>query len=124
MAGPDVQLRFGNPRGVADVAAQIRGQVILRAAQATVNRVQDRVKHPAAESLSARLVNQYSAVIDGPRGGPGLIRPVRAKMLRFQVAGQTVFARQVQGVGLGPLIAAESQRITLFELDVNGVRVK
>lgn len=124
MAGPNVQLRFGSPKGVADVAAQIRSQVIVRAAEATVNRVRDRIQHPAADALRVRSVNQYSALIDGPRGGPGRIYPVRARVLRFQVGGQTVFARSVNGVGLGPLIAAESQRITLFEIDPSGVKVK
>lgn len=124
MAGPDVQLRFGNPKGIADVAAQIRSQVIVRAAEATVNRVKDRVKHPAADSLSVRAINQYSCLITGPRGGPGPIYPVRAKALRFQTGGVTVFAKKVNGVGFGPLIAAESQRITLFEIDADGVVVK
>jgi hypothetical protein len=124
VAGTSVSLKFGNAKGIADVAAQIRGQIIERAAQATINRVQDRVKHPAADSLRTRKVNQWSCLIEGPRGGPGPIYPVKAKVLAFQVAGQTVFARQVQGVGLGPLIAAESQRITLFEIDADGVVVK
>lgn len=125
MAGPNVQIRFGNPKGIADVAEQIRSQVIVRAAQATVNRVQDRVKHPAADSLTVRPVNQWSCLIDGPRGGPGPIYPVRAKALRFTPkGGGVVFANKVNGVGFGPLIAAESQRITLFEIDANGVVVK
>lgn len=124
MAGPSVQLRFGNPAGIADVAAQIRGQVIVRAAQATITRVQDRVQHPAADSLTVRPINQFSCEIDGPRGGPGPIYPVNAQVLAFKVAGEQVFARKVQGVGLGPLIAAESQRITLFEIDADGVVVK
>lgn len=106
------------------MAAQIRSQVIVRAAQATVNRVQDRVKHPAADSLTVRSVNQYSAIITGPRGGPGRIYPVTAQVLRFTVSGQVVYARSVNGVGFGPLIAAESQRITLFEIDPSGVKVK
>lgn len=124
MAGPSVQIRFGNPKGIADVASQIRGQVIVRAAQATINRVQDRVHHPAADTLQVRPINQWSCEIDGPRGGPGPIYPVKAQVLAFTVAGSQVFARKVQGVGLGPLIAAESQRITLFEIDADGVVVK
>lgn len=124
MTGPNVQLRFGNPRGIADVAEQIRSQVIVRAAEATITRVQDRVKHPAAQALRVRPVNQWSCQIDGPRGGPGPIYPVNARALRFVVAGSVVYAKRVQGAGLGPLIAAESQRITLFEIDANGVRVK
>lgn len=124
MAGPNVRLRFGNPKGVANVAAQIRSQVILRYAEATVERVQARVDHPAAAALTARPVNQWSADITGPRGGPGPIFPVRANVLRFEVAGQVVYARSVQGKGLGPLIEAEAQRVELPELNVNGVRVK
>jgi hypothetical protein len=125
VAGPSVQLRFGNARGISDVAAQIRGQIIERAAQATINRVQDRVKHPAAETLHTRPVNQWSCLIEGTRGGPGPIYPVRAKVLRFSPkGGGVVFANKVEGVGFGPLIAAESQRITLFEIDADGVKVK
>lgn len=90
-----------------------------------MHRVQERVKHPAAETLTVRPVNQWSCEIDGPRGGPGPIYPVRAKVLRFVgKSGSVVFANKVQGVGLGPIIGAESQRITLFEIDADGVKVK
>lgn len=124
MAGPEVTLKFGNPRGIADVANQIRSQIIVRAAQATLARVQDRVQHPAAEALTVRPINQWAAEIDGPRGGPGPIYPVSAKALRFVVNGTVIFARKVNGAGLGPLIAAEAGRITLFEIDAEGVIVK
>lgn len=124
MSAVNSRVTFGNPRGIADVAAQIRSQIIERAAQATINRVKDRVNHPAADSLTTRPINQWSCEIAGPRGGPGLIVPVRAQVLRFTVAGETVFARKVNGAGLGPLIAAEAQRITLFEIDADGVKVK
>lgn len=124
VAATSVSVRYGNPRGVSDVAAQIRAQIIVRAAQATIDRVQDRVNHPAADSLRTRPINQWSCLIDGPRGGPGMIYPVNARVLAFTVGGTTVFARKVNGVGLGPLIAAESQRITLSDLDVSGVVVK
>lgn len=123
MAGTSVNLRFSNPRGIADVAEQIRSQIIERAAKATINRVQNRVQHPAADALRTRRVNQWSCLIEGPRGGPGPIVPVKGKALRFVTGGSVVFASRVNGVGLGPLIEAESQRITLFEIDADGVRV-
>lgn len=122
MAGPDVRIRFGNPKGVADVAAQIRAQVIEQVAQATVERVQARVDHPAAQTLRARSVNQWSAEIDGPRGGPGPIRPVRARALRFVASGAVVFAKRVMGTGLGPLIEAEAKRVSTIY--TGGIRVR
>lgn len=121
MSAVNSRLKFGSPLGVAQVAAQIRAQVIVLAAEAVIERVQSRVVHPAAESLTARPVNQWSCQITGPRGGPGPIYPVNASVLRFEVAGQVVYAKKVQGAGLGPLIATEAARLS--ELDTNSVKV-
>lgn len=121
----EVRVKFGDPKGIADVSAQIRAQVIRAVAEATVERVQDRVKHPAAQSLGVRGVNQWSAEISGPRGGPGIIRPVRAKALRFvPKGGGVVFAKYVRGVGLGPLIEAEAGRVQTSDVDTDDIKIK
>lgn len=121
----DVRVRFGNPQGVAGVSAQIRAEVIKRIGEATIDRVQARVDHPATRTLTARGVNQWSVDISGPRGGPGIIRPRRAKALRFTPkGGGVVFAKSVRGVGFGPLISAEAARVTADELDTRSVIIK
>lgn len=111
MAGVSVQ--FGRPVGMEQVSAAVGAQLSRGIAEQVVERVQKRVSHPAAASLRAVGVNQYAATITGPRGGPGIIRPVRAKALRFVGrSGGVVFAKQVNGAGLLPLIVAEGERIS------------
>jgi hypothetical protein len=125
VAGPSVSVKFGNPKGVANVAAQIRAQVIVRTAEGVIARVQERVQHPAAQTLTARGVNQWSASITGTRGGPGPIYPVKAQALRFSPkGGGVVFAKKVQGVGLGPLIEAECARVQTKDVDLTNIRIK
>lgn len=110
MAG--VRVRFGRPEGAREVEALIGAQLTAAMAETVVAKVKARVNHPAADSLQAVSVNQYAADIRGSRGGPGIIRPVRAKALRFVVGGRVVFAKQVNGAGLLPLIVAEGSRIS------------
>lgn len=86
-------------------------------AEQVVQRVQARVQHPAAQTLKAVGVNQYSASVQGSRGGPGIIRPVRAKALRFVGRGGVVFAKSVNGAGFLPLIVAEGSRISQVDAD-------
>lgn len=107
-----VGVRFGRPQGAEQVAASLGAQLSIALAEAVVERVQKRVNHPAADTLQAVGVNQYAADVRGTRGGPGIIRPVHAKALRFVVGGRVVFAKKVDGAGLLPLIVAEGSRIS------------
>lgn len=115
-----VRVVVGRPDAVkvAQVSAQVSADVVKALGEGVIKRVQERVKHPAADALTTQGVNQNAAVISGPRGGPGVIKPVRAKVLAFNwpKAGGKVFFASVNGVGLGPLIEAEANR--LAESDV------
>ena len=116
-----VTVKVGRPDSVkiAQVTAQISADLVKALGEGVIKRVQDRVQHPAADSLQVTGVNQYAALIGSPRGGPGIIRPVRARVLAFpwkKMGGGTFFFKQVNGVGLGPLIEAESRK--LAESDV------
>lgn len=123
-AGINYRVRVGAATGIAGVSAQARASIIKRIAEGTVKRVQERVRHPATRSLRSRGTNQWSADIYGPRGGPGIIRPVRAKVLAFKVKGVQVFARSVNSPGLEPLINAEAARLTAVELgNLNDPRI-
>lgn len=123
MAPPiEVQLKFGDPQGVAGVASQIRAQLIQEIGEETISRVRSRAPHPATYALRVAGVNQWSAEISGPRGGPGMIYPVRAKALRFvPKGGGVVYAKRVRGVGFGPLIEAEANRVE--SVNTSGIRV-
>lgn len=95
------------------IGAAVGAQLARGIAEQVVQRVQSRVSHPAARTLRAVGVNQYAATISGSRGGPGIIRPIRAKALRFPGrGGGIVFAKSVNGAGLLPLIVAEGERIS------------
>ena len=107
-----VRVRFGRPEGAEQVQAAIGAQLSKGLAEAVIQRVKARVNHPAADTLQAVGVNQHAADIRGTRGGPGIIRPVRAKALRFEVGGTIVFAKKVNGAGLLPLIVAEGARLS------------
>lgn len=108
----EVRVRVGRPQGARAVDDYVNAQIVRLVAEETINRVQRRVDHPAADSLSVTGINQFRADISGPRGGPGIIRPIRAKALRFvPKSGGVVFAKYVRGVGLGPLIEAEANRV-------------
>lgn len=114
-----VRVKVGRPDAAktADITAQVSADVVKALGQGVIDRVRKRVNHPAADALSVTGINQNAAVIGGPRGGPGVIRPVTAKALRFvPKSGGVVFAQSVQGVGLAPLIGAEANR--LAESDV------
>lgn len=118
MAG--VRVRFGRPEGMREVEAALGAQLTRAMAETVIERVKSRVKHPAADSLVAVGVNQHAADIRGTRGGPGIIRPVRAKALRFvSRSGQVVFAKEVNGAGLLPLIVAEGERVS--QTDVTSI---
>ena len=115
-----VRVVVGRPDAVkvAEVTAQVSADVVKALGQGVIERVQKRVQHPAADALQVAGINQNAAAISGPRGGPGIIRPVRARVLAFNwpKAGGDVFFASVNGVGLGPLIEAEANR--LAESDV------
>lgn len=108
-----VRVKVGRPDAakVADVTAQMSADIVKALGEGVIERVQKRVQHPAADALQVTGVNQNAALISGPRGGPGIIRPIRAKALRFQWRGATRFFKSVRGVGLGPLIQAEANRL-------------
>lgn len=65
-------------------------------------------------------VNQWSADIANVPG-PGVIRPVRAKALRFNPGGGFIFRNQTKYVGLEPLLQAEARRIQTSELDLESI---
>lgn len=115
MAG--VRVQFGRPEGAEEVTAAIGAQLTIALAETVVEKVRDRVNHPAADALQASGVNQYAAVVTGPRGGPGPIYPVRAKALRFVGRNGIVFAKRVDGAGLLPLILAEGERVGQQDVD-------
>ena len=108
-----VSVRVGRPDAAkaADVTAKVSAEIVKALGEGVIKRVQKRVNHPAADALSVTGINQNAAQISGPRGGPGLIRPVRAKALVFEWNGATRFFASVNGVGLGPLIEAEARRL-------------
>lgn len=108
-----VRVTVGRPDAAktANVTAQVSADIVKALGEAVIERVQKRVNHPAADSLTVTGINQNAAAISGPRGGPGIIRPVRAKALRFQWNGAIRFFTHVNGVGLGPLIGAEANRL-------------
>lgn len=118
MAASPLQIRVGTVPGseLRQQLAPVRAAVTKAVAQATVDRVQARVSHPATAALKAVGINQYQAEIRGPRGGPGIIRPVHASVLVFTVGGKKVFAKHVRGVGFGPLIEAEAKRVTTSDV--------
>lgn len=50
--------------------------------------------------------------IESSRGGPGIIRPIRAQALRFVTkGGDVVFAAYVRGKGIAPLIVSEARKL-------------
>lgn len=109
MAGLRVQ--FGRPSGAEALQAKVSAALTTALAESVVERVQDRVRHPAAQTLRVVSVNQYAARIVGTRGGPGPIYPVRARALRFHWRGRVRFASRVDGAGFLPLIMAEGSRL-------------
>ena len=115
-----VRVVVGRPDAikVAEVTAQVSADVVKALGDGVIQRVRKRVNHPAADALTVQGINQNAAVISGPRGGPGIIKPVKARVLAFNwpKAGGDVFFASVNGVGLGPLIEAEANR--LAESDV------
>lgn len=117
MTGVSVKVGRPDAAKTADVTAQLSADLVKALGEAVIERVRARVNHPAADALTVSGVNQNAALIGGPRGGPGVIRPVKAKALRFtSKSGGIVFAKSVNGVGLGPLI--ESEANLLAETDV------
>lgn len=126
MAG--LSLRVGTVPGtqLRAVTNPMRAAITIGVARATIARVQERTnKHPAAMALRAQGVNQYEAKIVAPRGGPGIIRPVRARVLAFVWHGRPVFFSKVNGKGLGPLIQAEARRVGQRDFDhVGGVSTR
>lgn len=108
-----VRVKVGRPDAakVASVTASMSADIVKALGEGVIERVQKRVDHPAADALQVTGVNQNAALISGPRGGPGIIRPIRAKALRFSWKGSTWFRASVRGVGLGPLIEAEANRL-------------
>lgn len=109
MAGLRVQ--FGRPEGVQNLNAKVSAALTMALAETVIERVQDRVRHPAAQTLKAVAVNQYASRISSTRGGPGPIYPVRARALRFNWRGKVWFAKRVDGAGFLPLILAEGSRL-------------
>ena len=109
-----VRVKVGRPDAakVSSVTAQMSADIVKALGDAVIEQVQKRVNHPAADALQVTGINQNAASISGPRGGPGLIRPVKARALRFvPKSGGVVFAKSVRGVGLGPLIEATANRL-------------
>jgi len=115
MAG--ITFRVGQPKGLAHIEAKINAQLSKGIAQKTVERVQRRVKHPAAQALKAIGVNQYVADVTGPRGGPGPVVPVRARALAFVWKGGPKVFKRVDGAGLLPLITSEAEKVTQYDAD-------
>lgn len=112
MSGVSVKVGRPDAAKVADVTAQISADIVKALGQGVIDQVRKRVNHPAADALTVAGINQNAAIISGPRGGPGVIKPVKAKALRFTPkSGGVVFAASVNGVGLGPLIEAEANRL-------------
>lgn len=116
-----VRVKVGRPDAVklAQVEAQVSADLVKALGEAVIERVRKRVNHPAADALTVTGINQNAAVIGGPRGGPGIIRPVKGRTgrngrppaLQFVWQGGTHYFASVNGVGLGPLIEAESNRL-------------
>lgn len=112
MAGIEYRLSFGTPSGLRGLDAKLSAYVSKAVAEEALRKVRRRVNHPATTALKATGTNQWSARISGPRGGPGPIYPVRAQALRFvPKGGSVVFARRVNGAGLGPLIESETRKV-------------
>jgi len=116
-----IRVTLGRPAGVDHVSGVVGAAVAKALAEATVRRVRARVDHPATRGLSVRGVNQYAAQVVGSSGGPGRIISRRGRMLgpfQRRYAG-SFWLRSVMGVGFGPLIQAEGNRITTKDLDLN-----
>ena len=126
MAASPIKLRVGTISGsnLRAEMAPVRAAVTKAVAQATIRRVQRRTSyHPAAMTLRARGINQWQAEIRGSRGGPGIIRPVRAKALVFVWHGSLRFFNSVRGVGLGPLIEAEALRVETRNINTQDIEI-
>lgn len=132
-----VRIKFGSPRDVTGVEAQLRAQLVLRAAEATKDRTAARLRangHPTGRAIAAGLravpVNQWSASVVGSRGGPGIIRPIRyrgggdsgsgPRALYWRGARHPV--ARVNGRGIGPLIEAEGRRVD--KIDTTGIEIR
>jgi hypothetical protein len=111
-----IRVRVGRARGYRDDMAKIEAATVKAIAEETLKRAKRRVDHPAMDTLVAKGVNQHTAEIVGTRGGPGIILPQRKKALWWTGAAHPV--SHVMGVGFGPLLHAEAQRIIDLDIDL------
>jgi len=118
MAGP-IRIRFGSPTNGRQISEAVNAATILEIARAGANRVKGRVSHPSAQALKAESRGSRRADIAGTRGGPGIIRPVRARALYWPGASHPVAF--VRGVGFEPLIKAEVGRVTTADIDLSPI---
>lgn len=136
MARGAVRIRIGRPKGLKDVEAQLGAQVAKQAAEAAIRRVAKRMNdHPSGREVAAQMkvvgVNQYSADIQSPRGNPGVIPAYRnaqglsrwgKKAMVWPGGGPVRWVRNYRGVG--PLIKAETARVTKADIDISKIRIK
>lgn len=118
MAGP-IQVRIGTPTGTAQLVQRVNAAVIKEIANAGIKRTQRRRSHPATNGLKAENRGAKRADIVGSRGGPGIIRPVTKRALYWAGAAHPVAF--VNGTGFGPLIEAETRRVTTGDINMGAI---
>lgn len=116
---PGVGVRFGRPIGARQIAEAVNAATILEIAKAGIKRTQRRISHPSVNALQAETRGARRADIFGWRGGPRTIRPVSKKALYWPGARHPVAF--VKGAGFGPLIIAETRRVTTADIDMGAI---
>jgi hypothetical protein len=114
-----VRVRFGPVEGASRITQRVNAALIKEIANAGIRRTQGRRSHPATAALTAQNRGSRRADIVGPRGGPGIIRPVRKQALYWPGAAHP-YAR-VNGVGFEPLIEAETGRVGTGDINMGAI---
>lgn len=114
-----VRVRFGAVQGASKLAQRVNAATIKEIANAGIRRTQARRQHPATRALTAQNRGSKRADIVGPRGGPGIIRPVVKKALYWPGAPHP-FA-SVNGKGFEPLIEAETGRVGTGDINLAAI---
>lgn len=114
-----VRVKFGPVEGSSRIVQRVNAAVIKEIANAGIRRTQGRRQHPATAALTAQNRGAKRADIVGPRGGPGIIRPVTKRALYWPGAAHPY--AKVNGVGFEPLIEAETGRVGTGDISLGAI---